>query len=211
MRMKYLDIEILQLGMLETNCYLVSDTAGGECIVVDPADDAGYILSVAEKSGMHIISIVLTHGHYDHIGALEALARATGCGVHIHPEDASMLTDAGRNFSSLLGSPAVYTGQIIPIKDGNSLSVGTRKLRVIHTPGHTPGGICLAGADFLISGDTLFEYGVGRTDLPGGSSEQLKASIINKLFRLPDDVVVFPGHGNPTTIGKEKRNNPFIH
>ncbi|MBN2417443.1 MBL fold metallo-hydrolase [bacterium] len=209
--MKNLDIEILQLGMLETNCYIVSDTEGGECAVVDPADDAAYIVSVAEKSGMRIATIILTHGHYDHIGALASLAGATGCRAHIHPRDAAKLTDTGRNFSSLLGSPAVYTGEITPVEDGDLISVGTRNLRVIHTPGHSPGSICLSGDDFILSGDTLFASGVGRTDLPGGSPEQLTRSIRDKLFALPDATVVFPGHGSPTTIGKEKAENPFFH
>jgi len=210
MKMNSFKLEILQLGPLETNCYLIADSDTYKCVVVDPADDAEYIMSVLENEKYHLEKIILTHGHYDHIGALETLSRSTGIDVWIHPDDSKMLTDANANFSTFLGEAMTFSGKINYLSDSEQIAIGIGSVKVIHTPGHTPGGICLLADDFLISGDTLFCQGIGRTDLPGGSTRQIMQSIREKLFVLDGEITVFPGHGPPTTIRKEAEGNAFF-
>lgn len=211
-------IEALTLGPLQTNCYVFA--SGGEAAVIDAAAEPERILDVARRLGVRVAVLVNTHGHFDHIGALAALARLTGAPVLLHEADLPLLRSGGLAPAGLGEEPPpVWMAQapeapedVRPLGDGDGVTVGGTVLTVLHTPGHTPGGICLYGsADGIVfSGDTLFHRGVGRADLPGGNGRTLLESIKRRLYTLPDDTLVYPGHGPTTTIGQEKRRNPFV-
>ncbi len=205
-------VETLAVGPLRTNCYLVSDPENREMLVVDPGAEAERILASIRASGAKVTAIVNTHGHWDHIGANGELRAATGAPLLIHEADAGWLTltqtmsGAGLPLSHAVTSPPADR----LLRGGEELPLGGFKLRVIHTPGHTRGGICLHLPGLLLSGDTLFAESIGRTDLPGGSLSDLVSSIRERLFTLPDDTVVYPGHGVTTTIGDERSLNPYV-
>ena len=202
--------EAFSTGMMGANCYIIGCEETKEACVIDPGDEDKKILGKLNKHGLTCRYIVLTHGHVDHIGALEEVQKATGAKVLIHREDADMLTNPGKNLSSMMGLHLQFEPADRKLEEKDVIEVGNLKLEVIHTPGHTPGGICLKSGDFLITGDTLFAGSVGRSDFPGGSHTQLIASIKNKLLVYPDDTRVFSGHGTETSIGNEKRTNPFL-
>lgn len=205
-------VQTLTVGMIGTNCYLMSDPESRETLVLDPGDEAERILSVLKEDGGRVTAIVNTHGHWDHIGANGALKEATGAPLLIHEGDAGWLGQALSLRAS--GMPLPHPVASPPadrfLRDGEELPLGAYRLRVIHTPGHTPGGICLYLPGLLFSGDTLFAESVGRTDLPGGARSELIHSIREKLFALPDETLVLPGHGPATTIGDERSLNPFV-
>ncbi|MBA7680576.1 Hydroxyacylglutathione hydrolase GloC [subsurface metagenome] len=200
----------LTVGPLATNCYIVGSEPGKEGVIIDPADEAGMILTNVKELKLDIKLILLTHGHIDHVGALKEVKEATGAEVAIHCDDAEILLQC---FSvNILGLS--YPLPSLPdrlLEDRDSIDIGDLHFSVLHTPGHTPGGICILVDRVVFSGDTLFNYGIGRCDLPGGDYSQLMKSINTKLMVLPDDTAVYPGHGPSTTIGAERQGNPFLN
>lgn len=193
-----------------TNTWLLYDDVSLEGVLVDPAAPSEMLLERIKDLNLKIKMIINTHGHGDHIGGNAFFAERLNAPLAIHKDDAAMLTDNLKNLSAYMGSSLPIKAADVLLEDGYTLNLGEHELKVIHTPGHTPGGICLYIDKYLISGDTLFELSIGRTDFPGGSHTDLIRSIREKLFVLPDDVIVFPGHGPQTTIGLEKSNNPFL-
>jgi len=203
-------VETLIVGHLETNCYLVYDENNRRAAVVDPGAEPGKIISAIEKLDLKPEMIINTHGHVDHVGANKPIKEKYSIPLLIHSDDQPLLRDALQSgFSLMLGAKKSPQPDRF-LRDRDVVEVGDSRLKVLHTPGHSPGGIALVGEGFILSGDTLFNQGVGRTDLPGGNWGQLMASIKNKIFTLNEDIVVFPGHGPSTTVGDEKTNNPFI-
>lgn len=203
--------EGFSVGAWESNCYIVGCSETKEGAVVDPGADGRKILNRVKKLGLTINKIILTHGHPDHLSALAEVQQATGAKVMIHALDAEMLVDARRNLSFYMGESLELKPADVLLKDGDTIQVGNITLEVLHTPGHTPGGICLKCApDIVITGDTLFAGSVGRTDFPGGSHSKLIAGIKEKLLNFPPGTKVYPGHGPASTIGAEKRSNPFL-
>ena len=204
-------IETLPVGALETNCYLVGCEQTQLGAVIDPGGDAADILAAVEQKGLTLKYVLLTHAHFDHIGAVAEIVQATRAPVAMHPNDLPLLR--ARGGAALFGvfmrpSP----DPDIELADDQVIEVGTLRLRVLHTPGHTPGHVTFyeAKARAAFDGDVLFQQGIGRTDFPGSSFQQLMNSIRNKLFILPDDTTIYPGHGPATTVGDEKRYNPFL-
>ena len=199
----------LVVGPLSSNCYIVGSEASKEGMIIDPGDEAGVILRNVRDLGLAIKSIILTHAHIDHIGALKEVKEATGAEVAIHTDEAKSLQE--QSLSTMLGLS--YPTPLPPdrlLKDGDSVDIGDLHFLVLHTPGHSPGCICLLGQGVVFSGDTLFNYGIGRADLPGSNYSQLMNSIHTKLMTLPDNTTVYPGHGPETTIGAERSGNPFL-
>jgi len=200
----------LVVGPFASNCYIIGSESNEEGIIIDPGAEAEEILKNVKDLGLTIKSIVLTHNHVDHVGALKEVKEATGAEVAIHTDDAKPFH--GQSLSTLFGishqSPSPPERLL---KGGDTIDIGDLHFLVLHTPGHSPGGICLLGEGVVFSGDTLFNYGIGRTDFPNGSYSQLMNSIHTKLMVLPDDTSVYPGHGPDTTIGTERRVNPFLH
>jgi len=194
----------------QTNTYLLYDTESQEAMLIDPAAYSESLAQHIRNSNLRLKLIVNTHGHGDHIGANAAFARSFGCPIAIHSLDAPMLSDGRKNLSLYMGYDLASTAADQLLKDGDVLMLGEVPVKVIHTPGHTKGSLCLLVNKYLVSGDTLFEQSIGRTDLPGGDHAAIIASIQDKLFVLPDDVLVYPGHGPATSIGLEKVNNPFV-
>lgn len=201
----------LVLGPLETNCWIVGDEAGGPCVVIDPGDEAPHILEAL--AGSEVAFIVLTHAHFDHIGAVDRLLAETGALLAAHADDAGALSSAEGTGGAAFGFSCTAPAPDRLLTDGDRIDVGELVITVLHTPGHTPGGICLLGEDGgvaqLFSGDTLFAGSVGRTDFPGGDARELSRSIAEKLSPLEPATVVHPGHGPDTTIAREARLNPF--
>lgn len=210
--MSEIKLQIVPVGALGANCYILWDIKTMEGIIVDPGSEASKIIGVVKKNKLSIKYIINTHGHYDHIGANQELKSKLGAEILVHEADGPLLESPMMNLSFL--KPAIRNVQHTPdrlLKEGDIITVGAISLEVIHTPGHTQGSICLLGDNFILTGDTLFEGSIGRTDLPGGSYDDIHASLKDKLQTLSDDLVVYPGHGPATTIGQEKLNNPFLH
>ena len=202
-------VKKLVVGPFASNCYIVGSESNKEGVIIDPGADAEEILKNVKDLGLSIKFIVLTHGHIDHIGALKEVKESTGAEVAIHTDDAKSLHE--RSLATAFG--LFYPPPPPPdrlLKGGDSIDIGDLHFLVLHTPGHSPGGICLLGEGVVFSGDTLFNFGIGRYDLPGGSGSQLMNSIHAKLMILPDNTKVYPGHGPDTTIGTEHQGNPFL-
>lgn len=197
--------KIIIVGGLETNCYLVFDEETRDCAIVDPGAEAEKIYPVVAEEELHPVLILNTHGHVDHIGANRDMKDHFNVPLLIHSADRDLASKMQHlELSLFLGAQDSPPPDRL-LADGDSVAIGRGALEVLHTPGHTPGSICLRGTGFLLSGDTLFFEGVGRTDLPGGDQRQLEVSIRDKIFVLPDDLVVLPGHGPLTTIGQERK------
>jgi len=205
-------IETLPVGDLQTNCYIVADEPSGEAIVIDPGGDAPAILDTVARHKWTVKMVINTHGHFDHIMANKDIVEATGAPLAVHPDDASMLTSPLRSFSVFAGKTSPSQAPTVELVDGSVVQVGKIKFTVLHTPGHSPGSISLYNAEekVVFSGDALFQMGIGRTDFPGGSMPVLCKSIRERLFTLPDDTVVYSGHGPETSIGYERANNPWL-
>ena len=199
----------LVVGSFASNCYIVGSESIKEGMIIDPGAEAEQILKDIEDLELDIKFIVLTHGHIDHISALKEVKEATGAEVAIHADDAERLQGKSPSIMFGLPHPAPPSPDRL-LNGGDSIDIGDLHFLVLHTPGHSPGGICLLGHGVLFCGDTLFNYSIGRTDLPAGSYNQLMNSIHTKLMILPDNTVVCPGHGPDTTIGTERRHNPFL-
>ena len=194
-------IRVLQVGAIGTNCYLLEDENTHAAAVVDPGDEAARILAQAKEDGVEIKLILLTHAHYDHTTGVAELHKALpDVPVYLHPDDAARL---GTPVFPPLGMEPT------PYKDGDVVRVGDIDVQVLHTPGHTPGGVCLMAGDVLFTGDTLFQGSMGRTDLPGGSYEQIMASLA-RLARLPGDFQVLPGHMGMSTLEAERKSNYYM-
>jgi len=202
-------VDKVVVGPFASNCYIVGSESNKEGMIIDPGDEAGRILNKVKDLKLDIKFIVLTHGHIDHIGALKEVKEATGAEVAIHGDDVAHLQDRLVAVAFGLSYPTPPPPDRL-LKGGESLDIGDLHFEVLHTPGHTPGGICLLGEGVVFSGDTLFNYGIGRTDLPGGNYSQLMNSLQTKLMTLPDNTVVYSGHGAATTIGAERKGNPFL-
>ena len=203
-------IETFTLGMLQTNCYLVENEETKELVIIDPAVCTNTLIQHIKQSGYQPKAILLTHGHFDHVMGINALVDAFGISVYLHEKEQQLLGSPELNLSYTRESYSYKQG--IGLKDGTLLEVAGFRIQIIHTPGHTAGGCCyyLAEDEVLISGDTLFCQSVGRTDFPTSSTRELVTSIREKLFCLPDTVMVYPGHGCATCIGDEKQYNPYV-
>lgn len=202
-------IEKLELGPFAANCYIVGSESNKEGIIIDPGAEADRILQEVEDLGLEIKLIVLTHHHIDHIGAVKEVKEATGAEVAIHTDEAESLQRPPSSTTFGFSYPAPPPPDRL-LKGGDSIDIGDLHFLVLHTPGHSPGGICLLGEGVVFSGDTLFNSGIGRFDFPGSSGKQLMNSIYTKLMVLPDDTIIYPGHGPETTIGTERQWNPFL-
>ena len=194
-----LKIHTLPLGSYQTNTYIVHDAASQECVIIDPGFEADTILAKLEALGLKPAAILLTHGHFDHVGAVRDIAAETNCKVYICEKE-TVLPEG------LTAGTLYYTNTY---DEGDTVEAAGLKFQVLHTPGHTPGGVCLLCEDAIFSGDTLFASSIGRTDFPGGSYDTLKKSL-QKLTALEGNFRVFPGHGEDTTLAFEKKTNPYM-
>ena len=207
-------VKQMQVSSMAVFAYIVGDPITGDALVIDPADNIKGIIAEAQKNNLRINYIVNTHGHVDHISGNTEMQKATGAKIIVHPDDAMMLTSTPAMILKMFGAKSSPPADIL-VKDGDVISVGNVELKVIHTPGHSPGGICLYSPGYVFTGDTLFVEAVGRTDLPGGSWQALYQGVTEKLFALPEDTRVMPGHNYgrmpSSTIGHEKKYNPFFN
>ena len=194
-----MEITVLTLGGYMTNCYILRQEASSKCLIIDPGYEAGRILSVLQQKQLEPESILLTHGHFDHVGAVQDLAAETDCDVYIAEADLSL--------PPMITNGKLYYTHTYPAS--GTLNLAGLAIRVLPTPGHTPGSVCLLVEDTMFSGDTLFQGSCGRTDLPGGSWEQIAASL-KTLAALPGDYRVLPGHGGETTLDRERQSNPYL-
>lgn len=205
-------IETLAVGPLETNCYVVSDEDSKEAIIIDAGDEAPYILNYIAQNELKVTMLINTHGHYDHTQANDSIRETTGAPLAIHCDDAELLAVPEKVSSKMMVKANPCKAPELLLHHNDVISFGKYHLKVIYTPGHTKGGCCFyeENEKACFSGDTLFKAGVGRTDLYGGNYPSLLHSIRERLGQLPDDVIIYPGHGPCSTMGFERKNNPFL-
>lgn len=197
------------VGPLDTNSYVIGDEAEKKAVIIDPGDEPERILELIDAKGFKVSAIICTHAHFDHVGAAGDIKKSTGADILLHKADLdtySLAKDQAAFWGYRLDDLPAPDGYI---DEGDEVSVGSLTFKVMHTPGHSQGGICLYGEGIMISGDTIFQGSVGRTDFPGGSVEMLKSSF-RRILELPDDTRVYSGHGPETTIGREKKTNFFV-
>ncbi len=194
-------------GIFDSISYMICE--GDKALVIDLGVKTEKILAVAAEMKVNVEKIIMTHGHIDHIAELDNIVEKTKARAYIHIDDEPSLTDAKLNVSAFTFTPKTVNTKCEVLREGSIVKLGTLEFMVIHTPGHSPGSICLLVNDKLFSGDTLFNNGYGRVDLPNGNFEDIYSSIVDKLFNLPEDIIVYPGHGSCTTIGKENKLNPI--
>ena len=196
-------IRTLMVGPIETNCYVVSDEKTKECAVIDPGDESGTIMDYIESAGLRCRCVLLTHAHYDHVGAVPELLRETGAALYMSAKDNGVAIGGGRGCFNAPEGTRFYD-------DGDVVDVSSLSFRVIATPGHTPGSVCLVCGDAIFTGDTLFRDSCGRTDFPASSTDDMLVSL-RRLAQLPGDYEVFPGHMSATTLDRERRLNYFLN
>lgn len=202
-------LKTIAVGPLESNCYVIGDENTKKGMIVDPGDEPDRIMEAVKKLGLDVEYIVITHAHFDHVGAIPEVKEATGAKIALHKEDMTLYEAAtdqaafwGYQMDSL-PKPDMFLGE------GDEIKIGSLSFKILHTPGHSPGGICLFGEGMVVTGDTLFAGSVGRTDFHGGSERRLKESF-KRLLDLPENTRVLAGHGPDSTIGTERRDNPFV-
>ncbi|HID85948.1 MAG TPA: MBL fold metallo-hydrolase [Anaerolineae bacterium] len=203
-------IETLVVGPLQVNCYVLGCEETRKAVVVDPGGDVIAILEALKAHRLELTRIVNTHAHFDHLGGVRELKEVTGAKFYLHPDDLPLLKgflSQALFFGLRLGSPPTVDGHL---EEGDEIAFGRESLRVLHTPGHSPGSVSLVGDGVVFVGDLLFAGSIGRTDLPGGSYQTLIETVRTKIFPLGDEVVIYPGHGPATTIRHERRYNPFF-
>lgn len=207
--------ERLTVGMLQTNCYLLGDETSKQAIIIDPGAEGARICRRIDELGLKLSSILITHAHFDHVMAAWTLKNQLGCAIYLNPQDQPSLLQI------IFGLAARFHPEVRPtapgqvdhgLSDGDTLEIGAIGIKVLGTPGHTPGHVSfyLSESGMLFSGDVIFAGSIGRTDFMGGSLQQLTASVRNRIFPLPEDTLIYPGHGPRTTVGRERRHNPFF-
>ncbi|MBE7026186.1 MAG: MBL fold metallo-hydrolase [Ruminococcaceae bacterium] len=202
--------KMLSLGNMDNNCYILGDDKSKHALIIDAPAEAGAVLDVLEEEGLKLKFVLLTHSHYDHIGALDEICEQTGAEVMIHAFEEDAVNDPTVNLALYAGAPSPETTVSKTIVDTDVITLGDIDIKVLYTPGHTVGSVCYYTEGMLFSGDTLFLKDIGRCDLPGGDYKIIKESIKKQLYTLPDDTDVFPGHGRATTIGYEKEHNNYV-
>lgn len=203
-------VETLPVGMIQANCYLLGDESTREAVVIDPGGDSPVILKALMAKGLKPSAILVTHGHFDHVEGLASLKRATGAPIFVHRSDLPLvrgMSSQGKMFG-IRAEDAPEPDRFL--EDGETVAVGQLEVKVLHTPGHSPGSLCYLAGKAVFVGDLLFAGSIGRTDFEGGDYAVLIRSVRTKIFTLPDDTVVYPGHGPATTVSMEKRTNPFF-
>lgn len=205
-------LETLVVGVLQTNCYIVGSSTTGQALVVDPGDGAAAILAALQRHGLHLLHIVATHAHFDHLLAARELQEATGAAFHLHPDDLPALAQMRQMAMAWIGAPGDPPRVDSVLGEGTVISVGEIELEVRATPGHSPGGVTLVDhrGRMAFTGDALFAGSIGRWDLPLGNLDMLLASIRSQILTLPDDYGILPGHGPASTVGEERLTNPFL-
>ncbi len=201
----------LEVGIYAANCYIVGSEETHEAAIIDPGADFNTIDNKLVELGLTPKMVILTHYHGDHIGAVEEFIEKYGAKVYIHKEDALALNNSSMNFSKSMFGKGITIKADEELNDGDVINLGELKFEIIHTPGHTKGGICIKVGNIMMTGDTLFNSSIGRTDFPGGSFEEIIKSIKEKIFKYDDDTIVYPGHMSPSTIKREKQYNPFVN